>query len=558
MLNNNLISNEAEKVMQKHDDFSDIELWKDKYIIKESLSEESLSEEELEKAIKKKERWERFLKQQEIVKARRQTQNTYTIELKVQKNKLSKEKQDKLKSFFVLSKDYYNYIISTSKEIYDTEEKEEIIEEKVDQKKTTKLLKLWKLKKWEKVYFKKLKKVIKEKPWYYKKVKDNYDKLKKVRQVTSFSWNKETEELEPTIKDISILPAQIKSEIVKRTKDSIKGMSVTKSKWKKVWKLKFKSKVTSLPLLQYWNSHKIVNQDTFYIAKLWDLKVSWLKQLSWYSDIELWNARLIYKWSDNYIHLTFFVPKSWTSQISWWVEYKWDHLWNKEIGIDFWIKSQLTLSNWVKFNFQVWESKRTKKLQKKLSKKKKRSKNKFKTQTKLQKTHLKDVNRRKEISNKILRYLKSFDKVVIQDEMIKAWHSNWGKSKSSSFGRWAMSKKVQYSWIWGIIGKIKLLPTHEMIKRLEKTTQTCSCCWNQQKLQLWDRVFICNECWVEIDRDLNSTFNILQIWLKKQIPAEHRKYTPLEITTSMLLESKSISQIIELLVDKTVSGWSLN
>lgn len=120
-----------------------------------------------------------------------------------------------------------------------------------------------------------------------------------------------------------------------------------------------------------------------------------------------------------------------------------------------------------------------------------------------------------------------------------------------------MSRKIQYSWIWEIKSEIKDLHTHICIESNKPTTQTCSCCWNKQKLWLWDRFFICEKCWVNIDRDINSSYNILQIWNNKKIPMEHRKFKSLEINTSMLLESISISKRLEMLDDICISVWLL-
>lgn len=41
-----------------------------------------------------------------------------------------------------------------------------------------------------------------------------------------------------------------------------------------------------------------------------------------------------------------------------------------------------------------------------------------------------------------------------------------------------------------------------------KSTQTCSCCGNVQKMRLFDRVFKCNKCHNSLDRDYNSSKNL--------------------------------------------------
>ena len=40
------------------------------------------------------------------------------------------------------------------------------------------------------------------------------------------------------------------------------------------------------------------------------------------------------------------------------------------------------------------------------------------------------------------------------------------------------------------------------------SSQLCCCCGHKQKLSLSDRVFVCPECGLKIDRDLNAAINI--------------------------------------------------
>jgi transposase len=55
----------------------------------------------------------------------------------------------------------------------------------------------------------------------------------------------------------------------------------------------------------------------------------------------------------------------------------------------------------------------------------------------------------------------------------------------------------------------------EFVNRFEATTQTCCKCGFKQKISLNQRVFKCPNCGLEIDRDLNSAWNILKLGLKQ-------------------------------------------
>jgi transposase len=53
------------------------------------------------------------------------------------------------------------------------------------------------------------------------------------------------------------------------------------------------------------------------------------------------------------------------------------------------------------------------------------------------------------------------------------------------------------------------------VSQFEPTTQTCCKCGFKQKLSLSQRTFRCPKCGLEIDRDLNSAWNILKLGLKQ-------------------------------------------
>jgi ribosomal protein L37AE/L43A len=106
-----------------------------------------------------------------------------------------------------------------------------------------------------------------------------------------------------------------------------------------------------------------------------------------------------------------------------------------------------------------------------------------------------------------------------------------------------MSKKVQNSGIWGIIGEIKKLPTHIMTDKFLKSTQDCSCCWSNKLMELKDRIYKCESCWFIWDRDMNSSYNILQTWIDKIIPLLQREINKKIITLNDLLWNKSLKQI---------------
>ena len=53
------------------------------------------------------------------------------------------------------------------------------------------------------------------------------------------------------------------------------------------------------------------------------------------------------------------------------------------------------------------------------------------------------------------------------------------------------------------------------VGRFEPTSQTCSSCGHRQEISLKEREFICEECGLIIDRDLNASFNIKKLCIEK-------------------------------------------
>ncbi|SNZ04046.1 Transposase [Persephonella hydrogeniphila] len=369
-----------------------------------------------------------------------------------------------------------------------------------------------------------LEKVFLEAKWLYNytvadienRLNPQTEKLKQVEIKTPNGYEK---------REITCLSSQMKQGILDRIKKNLSNLSKAKQKGIKVGKLKFKSDYKNIPLKQNGITFKVLKDKNR--VKIQGLKkpfrVLGLHQIPENSDIA--KAELIKKPDGYYIYLTCYIDKN---------QIKKEKI-KKPIAIDFGIKHQLTLSNGIKIKYSIEETKRLKRLQKKLTKQKKGSKNYFKTRYKIQREHQKIYNRRKDIQNKIFSLLKRYEHVLIQDEAIKQWHSGL-------FG-----KQIQNTGIGGIISRLKNnLETLISVDRYEATTKICSNCGNRKEdITLSDRTYRCENCGLVIDRDLNSTINILKIGLSKvetttikNLPTDCGKVTPVERKASArILES---------------------
>ena len=346
-----------------------------------------------------------------------------------------------------------------------------------------------------------LNKVFLEAKWFYNDILSfgdfaNYDTKKK----TVIVLNRERKE---EFKELKVLGSQIKQELLQRIWNSIKALSVRKQN-SKVGKLKYKGQISSIPLIQYGNTYKVIN-NRLKIQKCKPLfYVKGLEQIP--KNTEFANANLIKKPSGYYLKVTCFLDKEKPNN-------------SKEIvGIDFGIKDDLTLSNGIKFQTKFPITSRIKKEQRKLSKKKKDSNNYRKQKSKVALVYEILTNKKKDAKNKIVSYLKNnYSHIAIQDENIKGW-------QSGLFGR-----QVQQSIMGGIISELKKLPQTSIVNRYFPSTKLCNNCGLLNKISLSDRVYNCR-CGYSKDRDTHSAYNILL----ESLPMEHRKFTPVEFNTSAL------------------------
>ena len=322
--------------------------------------------------------------------------------------------------------------------------------------------------------------------------------------------------------ELKYLPAKYKSSVHEVLKNSIKALSSTKKKGKKVGKLKFKSQYNSIDLNQYNNTHKIISKSRIKIAGIKQhLRVSGLKQIK--PGYEIANAKLVKKASGYYIKLTCFEFIKESTFID---EVK------PDVGLDFGIKDSIITSDGKKFKVSIEESERLKKLQRKFAKATKGSNNWYKLKLQVQKEYEHIANKRNDAGNKIVNFLlTNYSAVYFQDEMIQAWHH----------GRFG--KQVQNSCLGRVKSKLKTSPNAVMIARSFPSTKLCLNCGALNTLTLADRTYKCS-CGYEEDRDIKAAKTILHAGRCKTnyIPMGHRDFKPVENKTSVNFDlSKFVS-----------------
>ena len=179
------------------------------------------------------------------------------------------------------------------------------------------------------------------------------------------------------------------------------------------------------------------------------------------------------------------------------------------IWIDLWVKDFCITSNWDKIDNPRFLRRNESKLVKVQSY---YSRHKGKRSLrKLQRLHSKIANQRKDFLHKLSTKLMHENQVIcLEDLNVKGMMKNHRLAKAIwEVWWWMFVKFLTYKaeWYWR-----KLI----VIDRYFPSSKTCNWCWNvKEKLNLSERTYRCEKCWVELDRDINAAKNILKEGLKQ-------------------------------------------
>ncbi len=201
------------------------------------------------------------------------------------------------------------------------------------------------------------------------------------------------------------------------------------------------------------------------------------------------------------------------------------------IGLDLGIKDLIVTSNGEKFENKKFINsceKRIKHLHKSYSHKKKGSRNREKARIRLATAHEKLGNRRKDYLHKLTtRLVRENDIICIEDLNVHGMLKNHKLAKSISDCSFSMIRSMlSYKCEW--YGR-KLV----VIDRWSPSSKRCSCCGSiTPSIGLNVREWVCPNCSIYHDRDINAAKNILDEGLRiLDIGLEQPEFKPVENPT---------------------------
>ena len=181
-----------------------------------------------------------------------------------------------------------------------------------------------------------------------------------------------------------------------------------------------------------------------------------------------------------------------------------------EVGIDLGIKSfAVTSDGEVVDNphFLKNQLRKLKKLQRKQARTKKGSNRRQKANLRIRKCHRKIANKRNDFLHKFTTdIVKNNGLICIEDLNINGMMKNHNLSLAiSELGLYEFKRQLKYKSAWNGCQLVE-------IPRFYPSSKTCSCCGKvKTKLALHERLYSCEHCGHEMDRDLNAAINILKV-----------------------------------------------
>ena len=198
----------------------------------------------------------------------------------------------------------------------------------------------------------------------------------------------------------------------------------------------------------------------------------------------------------------------------------------KGIGTDMGLMNLVSMSDGTMIphpRFLGQGEKRIRREQRRLSRKIKGSGNRRRHKVRVARAYGKVKKQRDDFAHKLSHEMvKNNDFIVFEDLEIQDMAKNRYLAKSIADASW--NTLVQYTTY-----KAESAGKEVVLVDPRNTSKTCSGCrWVKEDLKLSDRIFHCNACGLDIDRDLNAAMNIYRLGMIK-VGRGTPEFTPVEI-----------------------------
>ncbi len=284
-------------------------------------------------------------------------------------------------------------------------------------------------------------------------------------------------ELEP--RELTILPAHVKQTLQAALQANVKSLASAKKAGRIAGSIRFTDRVNSL---EFKTGDVKIEGKRALIPKLGRVRVAGTNQLG----DELANARLVRRASGYYLLVTSLSAK---------VTEEAPKL--APVGLDFGIKTHITVSDGREWNLKIEEPERLRRLQRKLQRQVKGTNNHRKPLRELNRCYERLSNLKEEAAYQIVASLKDQSLVAFQDENLRGWKAQRG------FGR-----VVHHSAMGRVKAKLSRLSQAVVVDRFAPTTKLCPQCGSLNELPLSQRQYSCL-CGYSKQRDIHAAQNVL-------------------------------------------------
>ena len=300
------------------------------------------------------------------------------------------------------------------------------------------------------------------------------------------------------IRELNHIGSQIKQSIVQRQKNAIKGLAKKKENGQKVGALKFKSRLTSIPLKQHGTTYEVdIKHNRVRIQGIGWLKVNGAKQLK---GLELANAELIKCGKNYYVYVTAYEEKEVRDGKLNEIMQPGTH-----VSMDFGLNPILNLSNGYAVDAYFGETERLKRLQQKLARQVKCSNGYNDTRDAISEEWRRIENVRNDAANKTFHELLKNQLIIMQDDNFASWARRKGYVRGG--------RKVNSSILARLKEKIKAFAGEhpervEVLDRFLPTTRFCIVCGDRTPHVPGKETFRCENGDFSIARNFGSCMSM--------------------------------------------------